>query len=141
MEQKVKIYVDDVRTPVERGWMICRNYEEFVDLVNKTGIENIEKISLDHDLGETAQKEYFNNVVSNYIINYDNIYEKTGYDCAKWIVDQSIDTGIPIPTIVTHSANPVGSANIMGYINNYLKNCRLPQICVRIQIPHTIHHE
>jgi len=26
----------------------------------------------------------------------------------------------------------------MGYINNYLMNCKLPQICVRVQIEHTI---
>jgi hypothetical protein len=27
---------------------------------------------------------------------------------------------------------------MMGYINNYLMNCRLPQTCVRVQINHTI---
>jgi hypothetical protein len=27
---------------------------------------------------------------------------------------------------------------MMGYINNYLMNCKLPQTCVRINIEHTI---
>jgi hypothetical protein len=45
---------------------------------------------------------------------------------------------IPLPQIYVHSANPIGSANMMGYINNYLMNCRLPQTCVRVQINHTI---
>jgi hypothetical protein len=132
------IYLDDIRTPIESGWIICRNYHEFVKTVSKIGMENIEKISLDHDLGDSAIKEYFGNVSKNYVLDYDNITEKTGYDCAKWLVDQSISTGKKLPLTVTHSANPIGSANIMGYINNYLKNCRLPQTCIRVLIPHTV---
>ena len=45
---------------------------------------------------------------------------------------------IPLPQIYVHSANPIGAANMMGYINNYLMNCKLPQTCVRVQINHTI---
>jgi len=136
--EKVNIYLDDIRTPNEERWIICRNYDEFVNKVNEIGLDNIETISLDHDLGETAIREYFKNVTNNYILNYENIHEKTGYDCAKWLVEKSIETGVNLPTILTHSANPIGSANIMGYINNYLKNKRLPQNCVRVQIPHTV---
>ncbi len=133
-----KVYLDDVRTPIESGWVICRDYYDFVDTVQKIGMDNIEKISLDHDLGDTAIREYFKNVSNNFILNYDNITEKTGYDCAKWLVEESLSKNIKLPPIFTHSANPIGSANIMGYINNYLKNCRLPQTCVRVTIPHTV---
>lgn len=136
--EKVSIYLDDIRTPNDERWIICRNYDEFVNKVNEIGLDNIETISLDHDLGETAIREYFKNVANNYILDYENIHEKTGYDCAKWLVEKSIETGINLPAILTHSANPIGSANIMGYINNYLKNKRLPQNCVRVQIPHTV---
>jgi hypothetical protein len=136
--EKVSIYLDDIRTPNDERWIICRDYDEFVNRVNEIGLDNIETISLDHDLGETAIREYFKNVTNNYILNYENIHEKTGYDCSKWLVEKSIETGINLPTILTHSANPIGSANIMGYINNYLKNKRLPQNCVRVQIPHTV---
>ena len=136
--EKVSIYLDDIRTPNDERWIICRNYDEFVNKVDEIGLDNIETISLDHDLGETAIREYFKNVTNNYILDYANIHEKTGYDCAKWIVEKSIETGVNLPTILTHSANPIGSANIMGYINNYLKNKRLPQNCVRVQIPHTV---
>ena len=136
--EKVNIYLDDIRTPNEERWIICRNYDEFVDKVNEIGLDNIETISLDHDLGETAIREYFKNVTNNYILDYANIHDKTGYVCAKWLVEKSTETGVNLPTILTHSANPLGSANIMGYINNYLKNKRLPQNCVRVQIPHTV---
>ena len=88
---KQKIYLDDVRTPVNTDWVVVRSYDEFVGKVRELGFENIEVISLDHDLGDTAMSEYFNNVSPNYTLDYSNIEEKTGMDCAKWIVDYYYD--------------------------------------------------
>ena len=133
---KHRIYLDDIRTPIEDGWTIVRNYDQFVSTVMYIGLENIELISLDHDLGDTAMKEWHNNVYKNYTLNYDNITEKTGMDCAKWLVNQWMD-GQPVVDVFTHSANAIGSANIMGYINNYRHIHRLPQNCVRVRIEHT----
>jgi len=133
----MKIYLDDIRIPVDPSWVLVKNYDEFVSIVKKHGLSNISVISLDHDLGDSAMKEYFNNVVTNYTIDYNNIHEKTGYDCAKFLVNESMDTNVLLPQIYTHSANPVGSANIMGFINNYLKNCGQPQTCIRVRIEFT----
>jgi hypothetical protein len=130
-----KIYLDDVRTPHDKEWVVVRNYDEFVSVVKELGLENIDVISLDHDLGDTAMSEWKNNVYLNYELNYDNIKEMTGYDAAKWLVGQWMD-GKPVVTVWTHSANAIGSANIMGYINNYRHINRLPQNCVRVTIPH-----
>lgn len=141
MNNKINIYLDDVRTPLEDGWLIARDYYQFVSLIETHGLNNVGKISLDHDLGESAMIEYYNNVKDNYKLNYNNIEEKTGYDCCKFLVDLSMDTNIPLPPIYVHSANPVGSHNMMGYINNYLKNCKLPQSCDRNEIPHKIEEE
>lgn len=135
--EKRRIYLDDVRSPKDKSWLVARNYDSFVELVNKVGLENIEVISLDHDLGDTAMKEWHNNVYHNYELNYDNITEKTGYDAAKWLVSQWME-GKPVVEVLTHSANAIGSANIMGYINNYRHINRLPQNCVRVQIEHTV---
>lgn len=135
--EKKKIYLDDVRSPIDKSWLVARNYDSFVDLVNKVGLENIEVISLDHDLGDTAMREWHNNVYKNYELNYDNIKEMTGYDAAKWLVSQWME-GKPVVDVYTHSANAIGSANIMGYINNYRHINRLPQNCVRVQIEHTV---
>jgi hypothetical protein len=82
-------------------------------------------------------KEWLHGVVRNYAINYDNITEKTGMDCTKWLVNQWMD-GQPIVDVVVHSANAVGSANMMGYINNYRHINRLPQNCVRVRIDHDV---
>lgn len=153
----IRIYLDDVRTPkpdeIGGDWIVVRSYQEFVDTVKGLGLDNIHMISLDHDLGDSAMSEYFNNVSPNYTLDYNNIKEKTGYDCAKWLVNhfydlypEALDTsrlrkiGLPIrfPKVYVHSANPIGSANIMGYINNFLMNEHQPQTCVRVQIPHTV---
>lgn len=134
---KYRIYLDDKRTPLDKSkWVVCRDYYEFVKSVTDIGLNNIEVISLDHDLGDTAIKEYFGNVTKNYVLDYNNIKEKTGYDCAKWLVELCMDNeDLHLPLVLVHSANPIGSSNIMGYINNYLKNIRLPQTCARNIIP------
>ena len=131
--EKVKIFLDDLRTPVNKDWLVVRSFHEFVNLVNKVGMTNISIISLDHDLGDTAIQEYFNNVSKNYKLDYDNIEEKTGYDAIKWLVGEFYllnehrinmsrfdkkQKPIKFPEVVVHSANPIGSANIMGYCNN-----------------------
>jgi hypothetical protein len=144
---KKYIYLDDVRTPINSisenpdfnidSWVIVRSYDEFVNKVNEIGLENIELISLDHDLGDSAMKEWHTNVYHNYKLDYNNITEKTGMDCAKWLVEQWMD-GKPVVPVRVHSANAVGSANIEGYINNYKHINRLSQDCVRWIVPHTV---
>jgi hypothetical protein len=137
--EKKRLYLDDVRTPVAEDWLIARNYDEFVAHIKLNGLGNFEVISLDHDLGESAMVEYYTNVKNNYELNYDNILEKTGMDCCKFLIAESMNKNIPLPQIYVHSANPIGSANMMGYINNYFKNCKSPQSCIRVEIKHTIH--
>ena len=136
---KKRLYLDDVRTPTSDEWIIVRNYDEFVAEIKKWGLDEFEIISLDHDLGEGAMVEYYTNVKNNFTLNYENIEEKTGMDCCRFLVSESMSKNIPLPQIYVHSANPIGSANMMGYINNYFMNCRLPQTCVRVTIEHTIH--
>jgi len=138
-KEKINLYLDDIRKPLANHWEVATNYDEFVSHIRLNGLENYELISLDHDLGEQATNEFYKNTQPNYILNYDNIInEKTGLDCAKWLVAESMTKKIPLPQIYVHSANPIGSANIMGYLNNYLMSCKLPQSCIRVKIEHTI---
>ncbi len=131
------IYLDDVRIPTDDGWIVVRSYDEFVSKINEIGLENIELISLDHDLGDSAMKEWHTNVYVNYTLDYNNITEKTGMDCTKWLVKQWMN-GKPMCRVMVHSANAIGSANMMGYINNYKHINRLPQDCNRWVVPHTV---
>jgi hypothetical protein len=141
---KYSIYLDDVRTPLPNPsthvvpeWTVVRSYDEFVAKITELGLENIDLISLDHDLGDTAMMEWHTNVARNFTLDYNNITEKTGMDCTKWLVEQWMN-GAPVCRVMIHSANAIGSANMMGYINNYKHINRLPQDCARWQIPHTI---
>lgn len=134
----ISIYLDDQRTPLENPsenteWTVVRNFEEFTDLVEKTGLDNIEIISLDHDLDFSATRHYVEEVRETYVIDYSKIKEKTGLDAAKWLIDHSKSTGKDLPRCYTHSANPIGSGHIMGYINLYLKLCKMSENCIRIR--------
>ena len=152
MTEKIWLYLDDQRQPKDEKWQVVRSYEEFVAHVTLNGLDAYETITLDHDLGDSSIQEYYNNVLPNYSLNYDNIKEKTGLECARWLIQYYYDNhkqettretidkkrdGVTFPKVYTHSANPIGSANIMGYINNFYRNERQPQTCIRIQVDHT----
>lgn len=136
-KEKIRLYLDDVRTPNSEDWQVVRNYDEFVAHIKLNGLENYDVISLDHDLGDTAMIEYYTNTKPNFELDYNRIKEKTGMDCARFLVAESMNKNIPLPQIYIHSANPIGSANMIGYINNYFRNQRLPEICVKVNIPHS----
>jgi hypothetical protein len=140
-KDKLWLYLDDVRIPTEGEWEVVRNYDEFVAHIKMNGLENYEVISLDHDLGEGAMVEYYTNTKPNYELDYNRIPEKTGMDCARFLVAESMNTKVPLPTIYVHSANPIGSANMMGYINNYFRNNKLPEVCIKVNIAHTYTEE
>ena len=139
INMKYNIFLDDVRTPITSNikWVIVRSYDEFVSKITELGLENIKLISLDHDLGDTAMEEWHNNVYHNFTLDYNNITEKTGMDCTKWLVEKWMD-GAPVCEVKVHSANAIGSANMMGYINNYKHITRQPQDCIRWYVPHTV---
>ena len=146
-----RIYLDDQRTPLEQDWIVARNAEEFSKKIQEVGLENISHISLDHDLDKSAMDEYFKNTAKNFTIDYGNISEPTGFDCAKWLVEHFYSKNpkrtkmsrfdkrsypIKFPYITVHSNNPIGSANMQGYINNFYKNEAQEETCVRAKIPY-----
>jgi hypothetical protein len=116
MKDKISLFLDDVRSPSSHRWEVVKTYDQFVTQIRMHGLESYQIISLDHDLGT----------------------EMTGMDAAKFLVEESMAMNTPLPQIYVHSANPVGAANIIGYINAFLKNCGMPQNCIRVQISHTI---
>lgn len=128
------LWLDDLRNPFlnDEGkvptiykhveWVL--NYEQFVSWITKFGLPGA--ISFDHDLADEhytpeiywtdyeKSKEYQEKVEMNY-------QEKTGLDCAKWLVDYCMDNNSDLPIFYSHSANPVGRDNILGLLNNYYK--------------------
>lgn len=134
----ILLWLDDIRNPFlnlegkvpkdennedyKINWVL--NYEEFVKWIEIFGLPNA--ISFDHDLAdEHYTPEYFWNDYQEskkYQEWKSNHYqEKTGMDCAKWLVDYCIDNKEKLPKIFVHSANPVGADNIKYLLDNFLK--------------------
>lgn len=136
---KYKVYLDDERTPNDDKWIVVRNYGQFIKKISELGLENIGVISFDHDLGDTAIEEFYNNVMNRGVLDYDNIQEKTGYDAAKWLVGYYMDNFTsPFPQVYVHSANPIGASNIIGYINGFLKHMDKKQTAMLKVEPFTV---
>lgn len=136
-KKNIYLYLDDVRIPKDDRWEVVTNYDEFVAHIELNGIENYECISLDHDLGEEAMQEYYRNVATNGFIEYNNIGEKTGLDCARYLTSTAMSKKTELPKVYCHSANPVGAMNIINHINGYLKSCGLEESCNMVKIQHT----
>jgi hypothetical protein len=140
--KKAKIYLDDYRIPKNNDWMIVKNYDEFTSVIRNVGLSNIEEIQFDHDLGDKAIMEYYMNTSKTFTIDYNLIHpEMTGYDCAKFLVDFYVDNGYTkeeFPFVYTHSANPVGRANIEGYLNGFFKVNKIDRLCEYRSLPHSL---
>jgi len=107
-----------VKLPENVEWTIVRNYKQFVDAITQRGLPK--NISFDHDL---ADEHYVQSIASNQNhtsnFNYGTITEKTGYDCAKWLVEYCREKDLEIPSYTVHSMSIVGKKNIIGYLENY----------------------
>ena len=124
-------YLDDCRTPRPNHWFtweIVRSYAEFVNYIRQRGVPKF--MSFDHDLADEHQLHYVNNLQYfkdtgiPYTISaadYEGFQDKTGMDCAKWLVDYCLDNDVQMPHYTVHSANPAGAENILGLLNNLQK--------------------
>jgi hypothetical protein len=124
MNKKYYLFLDDVRVPNDviwvnipphNYWNIVRSYNEFVNFISKNGVP--EYICYDHDLSDM----HYGHGLRGDSIPYDQYSERTGYDCAKWLVEYCMKKGVKHPNYVVHSLNPVGAKNIIKYVESYNK--------------------
>ncbi len=121
-ENNYNIFLDDIRELnqaykitldkdyINYKWYIVRSYNEFCEFVELSFTKNkaVPKlISFDHDL---AEEHYLHR---DDVIPYHKFTEKTGYDCAKWIVSFCKQNKIALPDYKIHSMNFVGEQNII----------------------------
>src|SRR5690606_9779053 len=93
-------------------WEIVRNYDEFVDWIRENGIPKM--ISFDHDLADEHYHPAMNVSDEDYNVLYDEFVERTGYDCAKWLIQYCQDNYLDLPEkVICHSMNSVGRNNII----------------------------
>ena len=112
------LFLDDERFPRDVKWVelppvvwfIVRSYDEFVKLVTEKGCPNI--VTFDHDLADAHYRGQESS-------------EKTGYDCAKWLVSYCMNGETIFPKYYVHSLNPIGKENIITYIESYKRTLKL----------------
>jgi hypothetical protein len=129
-KSKNLLWLDDLRNPFEGKWIEefapeylnsgsiiwVLNYEEFIEWIRKNGLP--QKICFDHDLGEDVAIKLVSKGVNKKKAREVKKLAKSGYDCAKWLVDYCIDHDLQIPDWNIQSANPVGKENINGLLIN-----------------------
>lgn len=125
--EKRKLFLDDIRQVKdacnympnpkiywEGGWDIVRNYSEFVEYLKSKPLPEL--ISFDHDLADIHYEVDFRDWKD---FSSEQLgVEETGMDCAKFLVEHCRELKQDLPTILVHSANPVGRANIKKYLEN-----------------------
>lgn len=130
-----KLFLDDERMPkdcasymkynkkdyLEDDWDIVRNYDEFVRYIENCGPYGLPYlISFDHDLADEhyTPESLWDDFIFSKIhqeSKYENFKEKTGNDCAKFLIDYLQKHNIDLedyPKWIIHSMNPVGASYI-----------------------------
>lgn len=137
MENKILLWLDDVRNPLEETWenyiyqhtpigympldiVWVKSYNEFIEWISNHSLPAI--ISFDHDLGKDIETEARNNGMSKRKARSLKKGLKTGMDCAKWLIEYCLDNNKQLPKWHVHSYNPVGKENIQSILYNFQKH-------------------
>lgn len=138
MSKIVKLFLDDFRIPKdainlvptklnkfywENDWFVVKTYNEFVDFIQKNGLPTF--VSFDHDLADfhyDYNPDEFEGMSEEELFLRFGSVEKTGMDCARWLVDYCYENKLVLPDYVVHSANPMGKINIQKFLENAEKH-------------------
>ena len=93
----IKVYLDDMRTPPE-GWVLVKTAREAIELLMTN---DVEEISLDHDLGEEENG--------------------SGYDVINWLEKEVYENNFIPPVIHIHTANPVARERMEAAVRNIVR--------------------
>lgn len=126
------LWLDDMRDPFSANWSQAiraflreeyniawvKSYHEFTNEISTNGLPNM--IGFDHDLADEHYRESMYNEDGHYSNYYTDgtFKEKTGYDCAKWLVEYCTANKLSLPEYFVQSANPIGIKNIISYLDN-----------------------
>lgn len=102
-QRRYRMFLDDERSPTDGDidMYVVRSVQDAIKCIGHYGMPYY--ITFDHDLGDNVP---------------------TGFDLAKWMVEQDMDDTYTLPddfTFCVHSQNPVGKKNIEEYLGQYLK--------------------
>jgi hypothetical protein len=133
------LFLDDSRNPSDVKWIklprvewvVVRNYEEFVDTIERRGMPR--RVSFDHDIYPEHYQEYTHahdkKMPSYGKIRYDCFSEKTGYDCAKFLAQYCVDKNLPLPLYYLHTMNAIGKENMRSILESARKHIPAESKC------------
>ncbi len=123
------LFLDDIRYPKDVKWVnlplvewvVVRSYDQFVRAIEKAGLPA--RISFDFDLANEHMMAFIEHCErtgdpDSYQIP-DTFVEKTGLDCAKWLVEYCSARKVGLPEWGVHSINPSGRKKIEELLTNY----------------------
>lgn len=123
------LWLDDYRNPMEGQWLAfsplktsdyevfwVKNYKEFTEWISLNGLPT--GICFDHDLAD----EHYKLVLDDYEASRMEYTEKTGYDCAKWLIKYCESSEENLPLYASQSANPIGKKRILALLDDFKKN-------------------
>jgi hypothetical protein len=93
-----RLFLDDVRNPPDKDWVVCRSTQEAIEIIIQKGMPDF--MSLDHDLGGDDTTMVF----------------------LKRLVNEVWDGKSNPPNYQVHSANPIGTQNIISYMESWIKS-------------------
>jgi len=115
------LYLDDQRTPTQT----IPGYHPWI---------------VDHDLAEEHMDDYFKQFAEKGFQqpDYESYKEKTGMDCANFVVEYCQRMKVSLKYCAVHSHNPVGAANIQSFINGFKKHMDETEDCFLMKPPFRI---
>jgi hypothetical protein len=133
---KTLLWLDDIRNPFTyKPWLYefaadyaygdgavywVKTYKEFTEWITENGLPT--KIAFDHDLSDF---QAFKTGYPDLMEDVDSpVIEKTGMDCAHWLVGYCMDNDKKLPEWVIQSANPVGKENINGLLSKFKEHAQ-----------------
>lgn len=131
----MNLFLDDYRLPLDcskymykdigsdnviytdsTNWVVVRNYSEFISYLQNNTLPKL--ISFDHDLADAHYHESMYKDGKVYMKYLETTSEKTGYDCAKWLIEFCNETKQQLPQFIVHSMNPIGKGNIISLLTS-----------------------
>jgi len=123
---KIGVFLDDVRvidqlpTRIDE-WITVKNYDGFVYTIGSyyEAFNCLpEIISFDHSLSTIDEDNEILRPVGAPLF-YANYKEKTGKDCAEWLVQFAKEEDLDIGRVAIHSTYLLGAKRIEDIINDY----------------------
>lgn len=141
-KMKTLLWLDDYRNPMEGQWLTfspittenlnvvwVKNYNEFENWIYNNGLPDA--ICFDHDLSDfQAFYNGYPEKLEQALKDAEEVgrldkwketmaQEKTGMDCAKFVVDYCMEYKRKLPLYNIQSANPVGKENIDSLLKQF----------------------